>query len=206
LRKLLLLSLLILPPLALAACGESEEDKVVKLIEIEDRIIETIKTSATSTDPADCEALATEAYLEQAEFRKGAAAVEHCEKNNEDEEDAPDSVEVTNLEVDGSTATADAEYVGGDSLTGQTFSLALVEEDGDWKLDEITGFAEFDQEGLAVLFEETVVEEAGAQLRPIGRCIGDRIRELPRPAAEEMLIGGSERALGGIIDACSPSE
>lgn len=199
-KKLLPLFSLALLALVLgfAACGSGESD--------EDKIVEVIEISATSEDPADCEALSTQAFLEQTEFRQGVAAVKHCEENNEDDEDAPDSVEVSNVEIDGPSATAEAEFIGGDSITGQTFSLALVEQDGDWKLDEITGFAEFDQEALAKLFEEPVVKEAGAEYRPIARCIGSRIRKLSRSEAEELVIGGSEKPLEELIDPCTPTE
>lgn len=194
----------LLPPVFLAillgasACGGSASE--------EDKIVEVVETSATSTDPADCTALATQAFLEQAESREGEAAVSHCEKNNEEDEDAPDSVEVSDVEIDGSTATANAEFVGGDSITGQTFDVALVEEDGEWKMDEIRGFVNFDQEGLAVLFEEAVVEDVGAKLRPIARCVGDGIRDLSPSEAEDLVIGGSEQRLEGIFARCFPSE
>lgn len=197
-KKIYLPLFLLVCAFGLIACGgggDSDEDKVAEVIE----------TSATSEDPADCEALATQAFMEQTEARKGTVAVEHCEENNEDDEDAPDSVEVSNIEIDGSRATAEAEFIGGDSITGQTLSLALVEEDGDWKLDEITGFAEFDQEALAELFEEAVLEEAGGRLQPIARCIGDGIRELSRLEAEELVIGGSERPLTEVIEPCNPT-
>jgi len=198
LKKLCLLLFLSACVFGLVACGSGDSE--------EDKIIEVIETSATSEDPADCEALATQAFLEQTEARKGAAAVKHCEENNEDDEDAPDSVEVSNVVVDGSTATADAEFIGGDDITGQTFSLALVEEGGEWKLDEITGFVEFDQEALAKLFEDAVLEEGGAELRPIALCIGDGVRKLSRAEAEELAVGGSEKPLGEVFESCSPTE
>ncbi len=195
-RKAWLPLALVVSALGLVACGGSGSD--------DDKIVEVIETSATSEDPADCEALSTQAFMEQTEARKGTAAVEHCKENNEDDEDAPDSVEVSNVAIKGSTATADAEFIGGDDITGQTFSLALVEENGDWKLDEITGFAEFDQEALAELFEDAFVE-AGAELRPIARCVGDGIRKLSRSRAEELVISGSEKPLGEVIEPCNPT-
>lgn len=193
LRLLLPLALLALV-FGLVACGgggDSDEDKIVEVIE----------TSATSADPADCKELSTQAFLEQTELEEGAAAVESCEAGAEDESDDPDSVEVSEVEVDGSAATANTAFTGG-SFDGQTLTVGLVEEDGDWKLDEVTGFAEFDQEKLASSFEEAF--EADEEVDPqLGICFAEVIRELPKAEAEEIVIGGSSEPIVEILEGCS---
>ncbi|HXQ88870.1 MAG TPA: hypothetical protein VN733_04455 [Solirubrobacterales bacterium] len=194
-RKLHLLLPLALLALALglAACGSSESD--------EDKVVDVIETSATSSDPADCEALSTQAFMEQTELEEGKAAVESCEESAEDDSDNPDSVEVSEVEIDGSSATADVAFVGG-NFGGQTLTVALVEEDGDWKLDEITGFAEFDQEGLADSFEEALGEDDEVDPQ-LAECFAEVIREVPEPKAEELIIGGSPEPIVEIIEGCS---
>jgi hypothetical protein len=193
LHPLLPLALLALV-FGLAACGgggESDEDKIVDVIE----------TSVTSSDPADCKELATQAFLEQTEFEKGAAAVKSCEESTEDTSDDPDSVEVSKVEVDGSSATADAAFTGG-SFDGQSLSVALVEEDGDWKMDELTGFAKFDQESFATSFEEAFEKEEDVDPQ-LATCFAEVIRELPKEQAESLVIGGSSDPLIEIIEGCS---
>lgn len=194
------LHLLFLPVVVLAfgfglvACGDGESD--------EDKIVETIETSATSSDPADCKELATQAFLEQTELSEGAEAVESCEEGAEDTSDDPDSVEVSKVEVDGSGATANVAFDGG-SFDGQTLTVALVEEDGDWKLDEVTGFAKFDQDRLADSFEEELQSGEDPVDPPLARCFAEVIREVPEPKAEELVIGGSPEPLVEIIEGCS---
>ena len=195
-RKLQLLFPLALLALALglAACGGGESD--------EDKIVEVIETSTVSTDPADCEALATQTFLEQTQFSQGEEAVKSCEESAEETEDNPDSVEVSAVQIDGSDATAEAAFVGG-NFDGQTFTVALVEEDGDWKLDELTGFAEFDQEALATSLEEGLQAGDDAVDPELAECFGETVREVPRAQAEDLIIGGSSQPIVEIVEGCS---
>jgi len=178
----------------LAACGGSSESD-------EDKVVDVIETSVTSTDPADCKELATQSFLEQTELEQGAAAVKSCEESAEDTENDPESVEVSKVEVDGSAATADVAFTGG-SFDGQTLSVALVEEDGDWKMSEITGFAEFDQERLADSFEEGLQSGDDALEPQLATCFAEVVREAPKAQAEEIVIGGSPEPLVEILEGC----
>lgn len=189
----LLLSLALLALVfGLVACGGGDSD--------EDKIVEVIETSATSSDPADCKELATQAFLEQTEASKGAEAVESCEASAKDGSDDPDSVEVSEVEVDGSAASANAAFAGG-SFDGQTLTVGLVEEDGNWKLDEVTGFAEFDQEKLASSFEETIKSEEDLDPQ-LATCFAETLRELPKGEAEQLVIGGSSEPVIEIFEGC----
>lgn len=195
-RKLHLMLPLALLALALglAACGGSDESD-------EDKIVDVIETSVTSTDPADCEKFATQAFLEQTELSEGKEALESCEESAKDTEDDPDSVEVSKVEVDGSSATADAAFVGG-SFDGQSLTVALVEEDGDWKLDEITGFSKLDKDQLATSFEEAFEGEEDFDPQ-VASCFGEVLRELPDPQVEEVVIGGSVDPVIEIVEGCT---
>jgi hypothetical protein len=192
LRPLLPLALFVLA-FGLVACGGGESD--------EDKVVEVIETSVTSSDPADCKKLATQAFLEQTEFEQGAAAVESCEESTKDTSDDPDSVEVSEVEIDGSSATADVAFNGG-SFDSQTLSVALVEEDGDWKMDELTGFAEFDQERLANSFEEALKLEDDVDPQ-LANCFAETVRELPKADAESLVVGGSSDPIVEIVEGCS---
>lgn len=195
LHLLLPLALLALA-LGLVACGggsdESDEDKVV----------ETIETSVVSTDPADCTELATQAFLEQTEFEQGAAAVESCEESAAETENDPDSVEVSEVEVDGASATANVSFEGG-PYDGQILSVALVEGDGTWKMDEITGFVEFHQEHLAQSFEEGLTSGDNPLPGDVASCLGDELRQLPRPQFEELILSGDAQPLVELVEGCS---
>lgn len=194
-HRLLLLPILVLfAALALAACGGSDESD-------EDKIIDVIETSVTTDDPSSCTEFVTQNFLDQVEDAEGEAALKECEEDAEDTSDNPDSVEVTEVEVDGSSATANAAFTGG-GFDGQTLTIALVDEDGDWKLDEITGFAEFDQAALVQSFEDQLAEEEGAIDPEIGSCIIESLEELEQEEFEELLLGGSSEGFVELAEAC----
>jgi hypothetical protein len=194
LKKLQLLLPLALLALAfgLVACGGSDESD-------EDKVIDVIETSVTGSDPADCKELATQAFLEQTELEQGPEAVKSCEASAKDTSDDPDSVEVSEVEVDGAVATANVAFTGG-GFDGQVISVSLVEEDGDWKLNEMTGFAKFDQEKLASAFEEAFSDEDGAP--QLVTCFGETIRGLSKGQAEEIVIGGSPQPIEEVAEGC----
>lgn len=199
-RKLHLLLPLALLTLALglAACGGGEESD-------EDKIVDVIETSVTSTDPADCEQLATQAFLEQTELSEGKEAVESCEESAKETEDDPDSVDVSKVKVDGSSATADVAFAGG-SFDGQALSVALVEADGDWKLDEIVRFTKLDTDKLATSLEEAFQEGEDPLDPKLSNCVGEVLRELSQPEAEEVVIGGSSDQIVAIVEGCSEGQ
>jgi hypothetical protein len=195
LRLLLLPALLGAFAVAFTACGggESEEGKIAR----------TVESLATSTDPADCEALATSAFLKQTQVKEsGAEALESCEEDAEKTAEDPDSVQVSNVEVDGPMATADAAFSGG-TFDGQSLSVALVKEDGGWKLDQVTGFALFDRDRLVESFQRALEEGPGASAPRLAACIGDVLRESSRSQVEEVVIGGSLVPLEEIIEGCT---
>jgi len=197
LRKLylaLLPALLLALALGLTACGGGGESD-------EDAVVETIETSATSSDPADCEALSTQKFMEQTEAVKGSKAVKSCEEEAEDPEGDPESVDVSNVVVDGSKATADTAFNGG-NFDGQTLAVALVEEDSDWKLDEVTGFAKFDQDKLVENFEELFQSGEEPLEPPVVTCMGEVFGELSKPEFEELLFGGSQQPIIEIAEGC----
>jgi hypothetical protein len=189
-----LFALLLALPLVLAACGGSSGDD-------ESAVIERIEAAVASTNPADCERYATQAFLEQSQFEKGAAAVKGCEEDAADTEDDPDSTKVTNVQITGSKATADVAFEGG-TFDGQTISIGLVEEDGDWKLDEIARFVKLDRERFVKAFEAGVTSGGERLPRALASCMGEVLRELPRPELEEVVIGGDPQPIVEIVEGC----
>jgi hypothetical protein len=192
-RHLLLFSALLISALALVACGSSGSSD-------EEKIEEAIETSATTSDPANCTKLETLNFSEQSTGESGKAATKGCEEEAKDSEGKAESVAVSEVEVDGTKATADAAVTGG-SLGGQTASLALVEEDGQWKLDEITGFVKLDQARLAQVFEEEL--EKNKEVAPeLTACIVEGIESAAPAEAEEFVIDGTQQALGELVERC----
>jgi hypothetical protein len=202
--KGLLLILLSALSLALVACGggESDEDRAVKAIEAEDRIIEAIDYALVSTDPDACTEARTQAFSEQMFRQEGAGAVESCEQNARAEESPNDPVEVGNVEIDGSKAIAIVTPEDG-GASGQSFTVALVEEDGSWKLDEFVRFADFDRKMW--LKEQREGLESGGEyaLEPqVVDCIVGAYREMSRAEIGKMMFGGSAQPENEIWEGC----
>jgi ABC-type glycerol-3-phosphate transport system substrate-binding protein len=195
-RKLHLLSLPVLAlvlALGLAACGgggESDEDKITS----------TIENAATSTDPAVCDETQTLAFMEQTTGGKGKEAEKECEQEAEAGTEQPESVAVSKVEVDGERATANAAFKGG-GLSGQTAEVALVEDGGEWKLDELVGFAKFNPEGLVKVFSKQLEEEPNLEPE-VAECIISGIEELPDSALESIVVENNNEPVVEIVEGC----
>lgn len=178
-----------------AACGGGESD--------EDQITDAIVTLAMNSDPANCEELATLSFLEQVEQEEGRAAIEECEEDAQDPSNDAETVDVTDVEVDGSDATATVAFEGG-GLDGQTVSVALVEEDGSWKLDEIERFVKLDRQPLLDALEEGVTEASEEDnLEGIDPdCMIERIEDFTDAELEETVLSPTPEPLFEAAEAC----
>lgn len=175
----------------LFACGDSDSASD------EEAIASTIEIALSRTDPGDCTERMTQAFVEQMTADEGAEAVEGCERNAGAEESANPPVEVSEIEVDGSNATADVTYAeGAFAFAGQTLTVALVEEDGGWKLDENIRFAKLDQRKVV----NKLAEGWGSPAED--ECIRKALGEWSRPELEEFLLDGSERPFDEILISC----
>ena len=137
---MLLAAAVVALPLGLVACGGDNGSS-----EDEDQITAAIERAATSGDPAACTEVQTAKFTQQTSgepSQSAAAAVKSCQRDASDT--AADKVEVTDIEVDGDSATAKAEATGS-VFDGQTLDIALVKEGDQWKLDEFKGFEDFDR-------------------------------------------------------------
>jgi hypothetical protein len=198
-HKKYLLPLLLVAALSmfvLAACGGDSDDGGNA---DEEAIVTTIETSATSTDPADCEVYSTQAFLEQTEIVTGKAAVEACEEGAEDDTNNPDSVSVDAIEVNDGSATAEVAFEGG-NFDGQTLAVSLVEEDGAWKLDQVESFVGFDRDAFSASFEESL--EGAGLTSDQESCLQDAIDGADDGQLEELVISGSEEPLEELFGEC----
>jgi len=197
LRKLhlaLLPALLLALALGLAACGGSGESD-------EDKITSTIEESATSTDPAICKETQTQAFMEQTSGgSKGSAAVKECEEETKSGEGNPESVKVSKVEAENGKATADVAFTGG-TFDKQTVEVALVEEDGDWKLNELTGFAKFDPSVFVGALVKQLEEEP--EIEPqVSSCIAEGLEEAPAEELEALVIENNTQPIVELAESC----
>jgi hypothetical protein len=195
LRLALLPALVLVLALGLAACGgsggESDEEKITS----------TIETAATSTDPAVCGETQTLSFMEQTNSASGKEAEKECEKETEEESsNDPESVKVSKVEAEGGKGTADVEFTGG-TFDNQKLEVALVEEEGDWKLDELTGFARFNAAHFVGFFAEQLEEEE--QIEPqVASCIVEGLEEAPKDQLEALVIENNTGPIVELAESC----
>jgi hypothetical protein len=133
LRKLalfLLVGAAAMGTLAIAGCGGGGGSD-------EDDVKDTITTAFTSNDPEVCD-LITQSLTEELSGETGDKAVETCREQAQQGEPS-DSVEFSDVSVDGDTASATFDVSGGGS-PGH-IEAQLVKEDGDWKIDKVSASA-----------------------------------------------------------------
>jgi hypothetical protein len=192
-RLLLLPCLLIVSALALAACSSSSDE--------EGEVEAAIETSATTTDPADCKKVNTQQFMEQVTRESGEAAVEECEEEAKKDEGS-DSVSVSSVEIDGSSATAEAALSGG-NLDGQTLEVELVKDGDRWKMNEVVEFTDFDQTKLVGALEDQFAESSDEVDPKLAACFVEAFEQGSEEEVEELLFKGPVDALEELLEACS---
>jgi hypothetical protein len=198
-KSLLIIPLLLLVSgLALTACGGGGSSSSGS--GEEGAIEEAIETSATTTDPSKCTELQTQKFNEQDTGTSGEEAIEKCEEEAEEQEDSAESVEVSNVSVEGESATAEA-AITGSALNGQTVELELVEEEGAWKLNQFLGFSEFDGTALSEALQKEF-ESAKPGETETAECVGEAFNEVSQEEAEEVDFEHNVELLGEILQKC----
>jgi hypothetical protein len=164
----------------------------------ETRVERTIGKVATGTDPAYCDELMTDRYLEQSTGERMPFADEACE--SEVGHGGADSVDVSRVALDGERARALVGYTGG-SLAGSRVVVQLREEDGEWKLDRMVRFVAFDRAGFRDAYRD--------KLRKLGfsasaaSCILARELRFPDEEIEREALAPDHRVFAGIVVGCA---
>jgi hypothetical protein len=199
-RKFALLIAALSSVFVFAACGDDGGS------EDEDQITEAIEFAATSGDPAACTEAQTAKFNQQTSGDPGDTpeqATQSCEANAGDT--PAEEADVSAIEVDGEAATAEAALTGS-TFNGQTLDIALVKEGDDWKLDEITGFAEFDREAFNTAFREELASDGETPPEAVDCVIGN-FDELSDEDVQAFFLGEiSEEQAGQIFGPCFPGE
>jgi uncharacterized protein HemX len=193
-RLLVSLALVLVAALAIAACGGGSSD--------ESKITETIEKAATTTDPQNCTELETQRFNEQNSQKQGKAATKACEEEAEKGEEQAEGANVSNVSVNDEKATAEVEFEGG-SLGSQTLEVALVQEEGDWKLDQVEGFAKYNGKALGAAFEKEFKENPEGLSPEQAKCIAGKVAAANQAEAEELFFGGSSEPIITLAKSCA---
>jgi hypothetical protein len=182
-----------LSAVTIAACGSSNDNSAD-----EDQITTAINAAATSGDPAACTKYQTVKFDSQTNDGSGQAAVRSCEQDAQN--GVADKVEVTDVSVDGDTATAKA-AVTGSVFDGQTLDIALVKEGGQWKLDEFKGFESFDKAAFIDAFPQQLQNEPGTTPQAVA-CIKTQLQQASDQQIEQAFLSSSDQAGDQIFGPC----
>jgi hypothetical protein len=113
--------------LGLVACGGGSSTSD------EDQIRSVADRALTGNDPASCDELLTAHFIQV--FYRGSIA--QCKKNAEETSTNPDSVDVTNISVDGDKASGDIKLIGG-AGDGEVLNTIFLKQSGKWKIDSVS--------------------------------------------------------------------
>lgn len=181
-------------PLALAACGGGSDLSS----DDQDQITKTVQFAAVSGDPKACTQAQTQAFTEQTTGGTGAAAVKQCEK---DAADTPaDSVDVTNIDGDSDSATADANFKGG-VFDGQTIQVELVKDGDQWKLDKAVKFESFDRDAFVAGLKQELANQSGVPAGAI-TCVSKNLDGLSDQQIEDVFLNSDQKLENQIFGPC----
>jgi hypothetical protein len=188
------LALALVAAFAITACGGGSND--------EGKITEVIEQVATTSKAANCTEVETLRFKEQNSKQKGKAATKSCEKEAEADQGVAEGAAVSNVSVNGEKATAEVEFEGG-SLASQTIEVALVKEGGDWKVDQIEGFAQYNGKALGTAFQKQFEESPEGLSTKQVECIAEEIAGLSKAEAETVVFGPSANPIIELAKGCA---
>jgi hypothetical protein len=162
-----------------------------------ERIEATIEAVSTSTDPAVCRADETQRFLEQSTGQRAPFADDYCESAAG--RGRADSVEISDVSVDGDSASALVANSGG-SFDGSSLRLALKAEGRQWRVDRLTGFASFDRAGFRRAYRRSFLEFGSPAAA--AACAVERESRLSDAELERMLLAGRQMRFARITAEC----
>jgi hypothetical protein len=193
-RALVPLALLVLAAATVTACGGGESD--------EDKIVAVVEGAETTADARNCTELQTQRWNEQVTQQSGKAGTQACEAEAKEGQAQAKGVKVSNVSVNDEKATAEVAYLGG-PLDSQTLDIALVEAGGDWKLDHVEGFADYDGKSLGKAFEKRFEERPEGLSPKQAKCIASKVAGSSEAEAEELFFGGSSKPIVELAEGCA---
>jgi hypothetical protein len=196
-KYLVLPVLLLIAALALAACGGGSSSSGSGA---EGEIEAAIEGSATSTEPSKCTEFQTVSFNETETEEKGAAATKSCEEEVESNEESAESVSVSEINVNGESATA-AVDITGSPLNKQGVEVELVEEEGTWKLNKFLGFTNYDGKALGAALEAELKKQEGVTAE-LAKCVAEGVAEASQEEAEAMVFEKNIEKVEEVAQGC----
>lgn len=178
--------------LSLAACGSSSSS------DDQSQITDAINAAAVSGKASACTEAETQAFVEQSNYETGNAAIAACKKDAG--QGNADSVDVSNIQVDGDKATADV-AITGSTFDGQTIEVSLVKDGGAWKLDSFNDFVAFDKEKFSKAFIAAVAGSGNLSPQQV-QCVGGKIKSEDEASLKEAILSGDSSKVAALFNGC----
>ena len=191
------MAIAVLAALALSACGGGGGNSAD-----EDQISAVITRAATSGDPAACTDAQTAKFTLQTSGspnQSAAQAVQTCEKDAA--QTAADKMDVSDIQVDGDSATAKA-HATGSTFDGQTLDVALVKEGGQWKLDDFKGFENFNKDAMVASFRKQLEAEPNSNPQAVN-CVVQQFQAATDTQIEGFFTGSNTQAEQQLFGPCA---
>jgi hypothetical protein len=112
----------------------------------------------------------------------------------------PDSLEISDVAVSGSKATATVAFSGG-SLNEQAVVVAMRKEEGQWKIDRLLRFSKLDRPAVMRTLEKAF-EGNGASAKEI-KCISGRLAPRSKKAFEAFLFESDQQEIDKLVRPCT---
>ena len=155
---------------------------------------------SSACDPSKCTEVQTPLFNETESGSKGAAATKACEEEAESAENNAESVNVSDVKINGEKATAEVE-VEGTGLNGQAVELEVLKEEGNWKLNKFLGFTKFDAAALGEVLEEELAKQEGISGK-LAKCVAEGVAEVSQAEAESMVFEKNLEPVEKIAGSC----
>ena len=139
--------------------------------------------------------------MEQTSGGSGKEAERECEEEAKNGEDNPDAVNVSEVEVRRRKGDRRRRIQGRATSTARRSKSPWSKEDGDWKLDELTGFAKFDPTQLVAALAKRLEEEP--EIEPqVAACIVEGLEEAPKEELENLVIENNTQPIVELVESC----
>jgi hypothetical protein len=149
----------------------------------------TIEEVMAHPKPTDCRTLVTQSYLVQTKQEEGETPREKCE--DDVRHGLREAVDVSSVAVNGSHALAHVKIE--DEAVAVAMVVALVKEEGRWKLDEIVRYLDFDRAQLLKSLERQITGSIG---RRAAACVTSKLERVGSAQFEEAFLHATKlRAL-----------
>lgn len=163
-RICVIFACLALGAIALTACGSDGED------------------DASASDLSAQETAAIEKSVNDGVIDKGFGLAE------------VESVDVEQIDVNGSKGTAEAVLHSENTLDGQTISVSLVKADGEWRFFEIEKLVDVDKPLLVKNYEKELKKPSEKLTPSLIRCLTEQFAAAPQGEVEAMFLDELESA------------